>query len=154
LQLGDGARALSRHRVALARCTVLPAPDAIATAGEVLDAAMLSQRVGVTVAARTRLCQAASALGHVAEAARHARQLAAMTDADGSDDLYRGEVWLAAHRALAPVDAALADAVLARAHAWVRETAQAHVPEPFLDSFLHRNPVNRELMTLAQRLRG
>jgi len=144
--LGEGARALSRHRLALARCTVAAPADALAAAGEVLDSAMLSQRVGVMIAARTRLCQAALALGHAAEAARHARQLAAMADGDGTDDVYRGEVWLAAHRALVRSDPPLAAAVLDRAQRWLRETAQQHVPEPFRDSFLQRNPINRDLL--------
>jgi tetratricopeptide (TPR) repeat protein len=150
--LGQGARALSRHRLALARCTVLDPADALATAGEVLDAATAAQRVGLMVGARTRLCQAAFALGHAAEAARHARQLATLADGDGSDDVYRVEVWLAAQRALATTDPALAAAVLAKASAWLERTARDHVPEPFRDSFMHRNPVNRELLSLAQRL--
>jgi hypothetical protein len=107
---------------------------------------MVSQRVGVMIAARTRLCQAALALGHAAEATRHARQLAAMTEGDGTDDVYRGEVWLAAHRALVRSDPPLALAVLDRAQRWLRETAQHHVPEPFRDSFLQRNPINRDLL--------
>lgn len=144
-QLGRNARALSRHRVAIARCTELEPADALAQAGEVLDAAMLSQRVGVMIAARTRLCQAAFALGHAAEAARHARVLAQIADDDGSDDLYRAEVWLAAYLALADVDRPLASSVLERAQRWLHETAQRHVPEPFRDSFMHRNPVNRAL---------
>jgi len=150
-QLGTSARALSRHRLALARCMVLAPADALASAGEVLDAAMLSHRIGVIAAARTRLAQAALALGHVAEAARHGRQLAALADHEGTDDVYRGEVWLAAHRALVATDPSLAAAVIERAHRWVRETAQRHVPEPFRDSFLHRNPVNAELLAAAQR---
>ncbi|HSW22617.1 MAG TPA: AAA family ATPase, partial [Burkholderiaceae bacterium] len=117
--LSAGARALAHHRFRLARCTVLAPADALADAGDVLDAAVAAQRVGIAFAARTRLCQAALALGHGAEAARHARHLAALADRDGCDEMYRGEVWLAAHRALAPVDAAQAAAVLERALAWL-----------------------------------
>ncbi len=32
---------------------------------------------------------------------------------------------------------------------WVRRRALPQVPAPFIDSFLHRNPVNRELLALA-----
>jgi hypothetical protein len=35
---------------------------------------------------------------------------------------------------------------------WLHRTAQEHVPAEFRDSFLGRNPVNRELLTLATRL--
>lgn len=104
-------------------------------------------------AARTRLCQAAFTLGHVAEAARHARQIVALADGVGSADMYRGEVWLAAYRALALIDPQAAAAALHAASTWLHETARSHVPEPFRESFLHRNPVNRELLALAQRFR-
>ena len=149
--IGRGARALSRHRLVLARCIALDPADALAAAGEVLDSAIASQRLGLMAAARTRLCQAAFALGHVAEAARHARQIVALADGVGSDDVYRGEVWLAAHRALAPIDPQAAATALHVAETWLHETARSHVPEPFRESFLHRNPVNRELLALAQR---
>jgi hypothetical protein len=36
----------------------------------------------------------------------------------------------------------------------VRETAQQHVPEPFRDSFVHRNAVNAALLATAQRRLG
>ena len=152
LHVGPKARRLSQQRLALARCVVLDPAESLAVAGEILDAARLSGRTGVIVGARTRLCQAAFALGHFAEAARHARPLAEFAAGDGSDDLYRGEGWLAAHRALARVDRARAAAVLQTADKWLHQTAELRVPEPFRESFLHRNPVNRELLTLAQHL--
>ena len=63
------------------------------------------------------------------------------------------ELWLHCGRALAAAgDAAHAGEVLARGRAWLHATAREHVPEPFRDSFLHRNPVNRELLALAARL--
>jgi tetratricopeptide (TPR) repeat protein len=150
--LSAGARALARHRFRLARCAVLAPADALADAGDVLDAAVAAQRVGITFAARTRLCQAALALGHGAEAARQARHLAQLADHDGSDEMYRGEIWLAAHKALAPVDPAAAAVVLERALAWLRDTARQHVPAALRDGFMYRNPVNRELLALAARL--
>ena len=150
--LSAGARALARHRFRLARCVVLAPADALADAGDVLDAAVAAQRVGITFAARTRLCQAALALGHGAEAARQGRQLALLADHDGCDELYRGEIWLTAHRALATPDPDLATAVLGRGLAWLRDTAREHVPAVMRDGFMHRNPVNRELLALAARL--
>jgi hypothetical protein len=41
---------------------------------------------------------------------------------------------------------------LAQGRDWVLRTARDEVPEPFRDSFLHRNPVNRELLAVAARL--
>jgi DNA-binding SARP family transcriptional activator len=150
--LGAGARALMRHRLALARCVVLEPAEALATAGEVLDAATAAQRPGLVAAARARMCQAALKLGHESEAARHARHLAALDAHTGSDDLYRGEIWLTAVRALMPVDPARAQTLLQAAVQWVRERAAHHVPESARDSFLNRNPNNRELLALASSL--
>jgi len=150
--LGGGARALMRQRLALARCAILEPAEALAAAGEVLDAATVAQRPGLVAAARARMCQAALKLGHASEAARHARHLAALDANTGSDDLYRGEIWLTAVRALMPVDAAHARALLQSAVQWVRERAERHVPEAARDSFLHRNPFNRELLALSARL--
>jgi hypothetical protein len=124
----------------------------LADAGDVLDAAVVAQRVSITFAARTRLCQAAFALGHSAEAVRQARHLAQLADHEGSDEMYRAEVWLAAHQALAPVDPAAATTILERALAWLRNTARDHVPAAMRDGFMYRNPVNRELLALAARL--
>ena len=42
---------------------------------------------------------------------------------------------------------------LAAAVAWIHEVALPHVPDGFRDSFLHRNPVNRALLTAASRTR-
>ena len=152
--LGTGARALMRHRLALARCVVLEPAEALATAGEVLDAATAANRPGLAAAARARMCQAALKLGHASEAARHARHLAALDAHTGSDDLYRGEIWLTAVRALMPVDPGQAQTLLLAAVQWVRERAAHHVPESTRDSFLNRNPVNRDLLALAARLKA
>ena len=53
---------------------------------------------------------------------------------------------LIAHR-----DRAGAAKLLAAAIGWIHDTALPHVPEAFRDSFLHRNPVNRTLLTAASR---
>jgi hypothetical protein len=72
-------------------------------------------------------------------------------DHTGTDDLYRGEIWLTAVSALMPVDAPAAVALLRKAVSWVKERAAQHVPEAARDSFLHRNPFNRDLLALAAR---
>jgi tetratricopeptide (TPR) repeat protein len=43
--------------------------------------------------------------------------------------------------------------LLAAGVRWIRETALPHVPEAFRDTFQHRNPVNRALLTAASRTR-
>jgi tetratricopeptide (TPR) repeat protein len=66
---------------------------------------------------------------------------------------YRGEFWLHLGRVLLANGLAVrAQRLLAAGADWVRRTAQFHVPEPFRESFLHRNPVNVELLALAAKL--
>lgn len=43
--------------------------------------------------------------------------------------------------------------VTQQAAGWIRQRLVESVPAEFHDSFLQRNPVNRELLALAQRLR-
>jgi len=44
-----------------------------------------------------------------------------------------------------------AEAALREGLAWVRRVDEQHVPAPFRESFLQRNPINRELFALAAR---
>jgi hypothetical protein len=46
-----------------------------------------------------------------------------------------------------------AAALVASAVAWLQQTAAPQVPEAFRESFLHRNPVNRALLTAQSRRR-
>ncbi len=60
--------------------------------------------------------------------------------------LYAPEYWWIAHQAFAAAGEARAAAdAFDRAIDWIRTQALPHVPEPFRDSFVHRNPVNRQL---------
>jgi hypothetical protein len=80
------------------------------------------------------------------EAAQRALELAASFD---SRDLYRPELYLnAAHamRAAGLEDEARQQLALARA--WIMNcVTSGQVPEPFVDSFLHRNPINRDILS-------
>jgi hypothetical protein len=51
-------------------------------------------------------------------------------------------------------DADEARTALRRAVDWITRTAAEHVPPEYRDSFLTRNPFNRELLTSATRLRS
>jgi hypothetical protein len=85
-----------------------------------------------------------------------AETVLAQLEACHPSDLYLAEAWSTAHRAL-DSDPATRDAAreaLRRGQAWVREVAAHHVPEEFRDSFLHRNPVNRFLLTASSRVPG
>jgi hypothetical protein len=67
---------------------------------------------------------------------------------------YKPELWW--HAALALQAAGHtqgATACVQQAAAWVRDRVrQGDVPSEFIDSFLHRNPINRELLAWAGRL--
>ena len=69
-------------------------------------------------------------------------------------DLSDAEGWLMLGRAFAAVGRAVdaADAYARGAH-WVAQTAHDHVAPEFRASFLHRNPVHRDLLAAAARSR-
>jgi len=73
----------------------------------------------------------------------------------GPENFYLPELWWLAARvqlATGKKDAALQH--LSLAQRWIRDRLEHDVPDEFRDSFLHRNHVNRELLTLAARLDG
>ncbi|MBK9572097.1 MAG: AAA family ATPase [Rhodoferax sp.] len=86
-------------------------------------------------------------------AAQYALAGLALSARRQSTMLLPAEPWLHCARALhAAGDTAQAMQLLATGRDWLQHTARQHVPEPFRDSFLNRNPVNRELLALASRL--
>ena len=81
--------------------------------------------------------------------------LALVAEGYAPESMYRPEANLVAGRALAQAGAhAEAGAAFKAGSDWVRSHALPHVPVPFLDSFLHRNPVNRELLAAVARLQA
>ena len=126
-------------------------------AGLQAEAALLApllretERFGALMGLQVRLADAALAAGDPGAAADAAAQVLALFD-DGCapDSMYRAEAWWVAHRALAAAgrtqQAALA---LQQGIRWVTQQVLPHVPPAFIDSFLHRNPVNRALLAAA-----
>lgn len=109
--------------------------------------------LGALLAAQVRCAALAAEVD--AALARRCAQRALELHARGrwSNTLLPGELWLHATRAFAAAgEAAEARRVLDQGLAWLRSTAQEHVPEAFRDGFLHRNPVNREIIALDARL--
>ncbi|HWI10933.1 MAG TPA: BTAD domain-containing putative transcriptional regulator [Burkholderiaceae bacterium] len=79
----------------------------------------------------------------------------ALLDAVEPADMYLPEAWWIVAQACDRLgDARAADAALARGHAWVVERALPNVPAPYRESFLHRNPTNRDLLARAGRRLG
>jgi hypothetical protein len=100
------------------------------------------------------VAHAALSAGRTEVATSSARAaLALVEEGYAPESMYRPEANLVAGRALAQAGAhAEAAAALRAGSDWIRSHALPHVPVPFLDSFLHRNPVNRELLAAAARL--
>lgn len=124
-----------------------------ARAIEVDRQALAGEYSGMRIVAQAALARIALADRAPQRAALHAREAIALLAQTDPDETYRGDIWLAAYRALAAVDDPHAQDVLKSAVAWIRQVAEQAVPPEFRDSFLNRNPVNRELLTLATRQR-
>ena len=108
------------------------------------------ERHGMALAAHVRAAAVALAIGEWRRALPHVEAALRLAPDFEMDSMYRGELWLVAHRGYAASgDDALARRVLDEGVGSVRNVAQAHVPPEFRESFLGRNPVNRELLRLA-----
>ena len=109
------------------------------------------QMQGVRMAGLACAARCALGCGHTTVAVGHAVEALALWPEHLPDDVYIGEVWLvAAESLLAAGDPRLAD-VLRSATQWILGAARDRVPEEFRDSFLNRNPFNRELIAMAGR---
>jgi hypothetical protein len=115
--------------------------------------ALAGEFTGMRVVAQAALTRIALADRAPQRAALHAREAIGLLAQADPDETYRGDIWLAAYRALVAVGDPHADDVLNSAVTWITQVAQQAVPAAFGDSFLNRNPVNRELLTLASRRR-
>ncbi len=144
------------HRIASLFATRLVPPDE----GEAMAASLAAwagarERYGVALAGHVRAAACALRLEAPARALPHAEAALHLARTYQPDSFYLPELWLVAAQALHSLGRA-ADARRAAYDglAWVRAVHDAHVPGAFQDSFLHRNPVNRELQALAARLGG
>jgi tetratricopeptide (TPR) repeat protein len=159
--LGDenlvGARESVTLQLALLRGTA-GALDAIFAVGA---AARARGRDGTALAADLRAAELAANLGMLHAAATHAERARALldTDREGDEavtatDLSDAEGWLMLGRACTGAGrAAEAADAHARGAQWVAQTARDHVAPEFRDSFLHRNPVHRDLLAAAAQRR-
>jgi hypothetical protein len=67
------------------------------------------------------------------------------------DVVYFAEIGQVAHQVLS-ANGENGDAVLRDTVDWIQHTTARQVPAEFRDSFMHRNPVNRDLLAAASRL--
>ncbi|MFO1317563.1 MAG: AAA family ATPase [Burkholderiales bacterium] len=132
----------------------LAAPaEALAIARDVAAAARQAGFRGLEASALSRAAIAEMNTGDLDGAVTHARLSVELAAGHGTEDLS----WpaLVGNAARVLQRAGLADEarqLAARGVAWLRDTAERHVPPEFRDSFLNRNAVNLELQRLAIRL--
>jgi DNA-binding SARP family transcriptional activator/tetratricopeptide (TPR) repeat protein len=140
------------HR--LARIRLLAPAEALACARRAADCARRMERNGTLLFARLAEAEAALALGDATTARQSAHEaLHWLAEGFRPDELlYPAEAWAMAWRALSGAgDADGAAQALHDGVRWVQAHALPHVPAPFVDSFLHRNPTNRTLLAAAAR---
>jgi hypothetical protein len=138
------------HRILLLRVLAVPPLQALAITEQVIEEARAMGHQGTVMAAWAR--RAGCLWRHdpalALAAAQRALEMGKTLD---STNLYRPELWLnaaLAMRASGLEDQAQAQLVLARD--WIMNCVHSgQVPESFVDSFLHRNPINREVLSLV-----
>jgi DNA-binding SARP family transcriptional activator len=138
------------HRIASLFATRLVPPDeGEAMATSLAAWASARERLGVALAGHVRAAACALAQGAARRAWPHVEAALHLQQDHQPDSFYIAELWLVAaqtHAALKhPKDAHIQCQV---GLAWVQRVAAQQVPPEFVDSFLQRNPVNRELQRL------
>ena len=144
------------HRITSLFATRLVPPDeGEAMATNLALWATTRERYGVALAGHVRAAACALALAAPTRALPHVETALHLAKQYQPDSFYLPEMWLVAAQTLAALNRD-ADARCAAADgvAWLMAVHDAHVPPEFRDSFLQRNPVNRELLALARRLAG
>ena len=106
--------------------------------------------------ALARAATAALTLGERERALRHARTAWSLAERLCCVAFYALDPWLHCARVFEALgDRDAASEVSQRAGRWIDQALRsAEVAPEFSDSFLHRNPVNRELLAIAARLNG
>ncbi|HTT13920.1 MAG TPA: AAA family ATPase [Burkholderiaceae bacterium] len=130
-------------------------PSGLEQALQLVHDVTAATRTGLAIHAHARVAAAARRQRRADLARHHARAALALMRDHEPDDIYPGEVVQIAVAALREGDAADVDearAALRRIIDWIRRTAEERVPAEYRDSFLARNPANRELLTSASRL--
>jgi len=138
-------------QLALVRARLLSPEQALAAACQIAEAARSGGWLGHALDAEVMACEFATRAADGRAASLHAQAALGLFETVEPASLYRARVWLAAARALVGDDAARSRRLVQQAVHWVQESALQRVPPEFRDSFLQRNPVNRELLAMASR---
>lgn len=138
--------------VTLFATAIVPADEGEALATALAAWANARERFGTALAAHVRAAHCALAQSAAGRALPHVEAALRLAPEYDTDSLYRGELWWVAYRVYtASHDPAAARRMLAEGCEWVQAIAREHVPAEFRDGFLHRNPVNRGLLTERSR---
>ncbi|MFO1303529.1 MAG: AAA family ATPase [Burkholderiales bacterium] len=145
----DGA-----YRMATLFATAIVMPEeGEALATDLAAWASAHERFGLALGAHVRAAACALALGAPRRAVPHVEAALRFAPEFETDSMYRGELWLVSAKVyVAAGSEGLGHRMLAEGSDWVLGIADRHVPASFRESFLSRNPVNRELLELALRL--
>jgi DNA-binding SARP family transcriptional activator len=152
--LGDSGHLQITLLARLERASAPAAEHARAAADDcaaVAERARACEYLGVVTTAQVLEARCRWLAGELAAAQALAAGALERIEQHAPTDLYLPEAWWTLHGVLrAAGDTGPADEALRRARRWVLETALPEVPEPFRDSFLHRNEVNRALLAAAR----
>lgn len=141
-----------RWRVQSEMSAHLPVDEAVPLAERIVQEAQARQTWSHAGPARVRLIEALLRGHHHDAAARQATALSCELEHRPPMGLYAGEYHWALCRAFDAVgDTTARDDLLRRAVTWINDTARHQVPETFRDSFLNRNPFNRQVRAMAAR---
>ncbi|MBE7417799.1 MAG: AAA family ATPase [Ideonella sp.] len=144
-------RSMDRIGTTLAWAQAAPPDEALPRLREVLEASEAQGLDGMVLSARVREVDALRRRGDLAAAAAQAREVMAQAEHRRPHDIYAGEFWwLLAEACAAGGDRDGADTALDAAARWIR-AALPHVPEAYRDGFVHRHPINRQVLAAAAR---
>jgi DNA-binding SARP family transcriptional activator len=147
----DSHKSSPRVRWLLARAEFLDPVDATQAAR---DAGALAQAKGLhgsRISAEVLLARALLRQGDAAAALPRVRIALGLAASYQPDVVYFAEIGQVAHQVLS-ANGENGASVLRDTVEWIQQTTAHHVPAEFRDSFMHRNPVNRDLLTAASRL--
>jgi DNA-binding SARP family transcriptional activator/tetratricopeptide (TPR) repeat protein len=144
-------RRITRAAIRLDLASSLPPAEGRELALSVLEESEARGQGGLALSARVRVVQCLLDGGEIDAAAEHARRALALEPGIATDDVYRGELWWQAQRAL---DAAgLRDEARAprrTATQWIERIVAEELPPSMRHAFVEANPVNRALLRLAR----
>jgi len=154
--LGADGSAVLRMNAQLDLARELAPAAAVALTRQVAAEARGLGLFALAQSARVREIEGLVRAGDAQAAAALAEDVVASLDTCHPSDLYAAEAWWVAFRALDadPLRREAGRDALRRGQAWVREVAARNVPDEFRDSFLHRNAVNRALLTAGREPAG